>query len=468
VTQVELAVRNGTVVTEHARFRADVGISDGRVVRLDDSVRGVTEIDARGKLVLPGGVDVHVHLTPSELGDSPTERVDDFESGTRAAAIGGVTTVGNMSYPRPDELLSDALERIGADASASSLVDFVLHPVLIAPTAEQLADVELLAQQGAVSLKIFMVTDEFDSRMAEFMQAMEAAARHSLVTMIHCEDHGLVRYASRRLIQESRGSAESYALARPEVSEVVAVRRAIAMAELTGAPLYVVHLASEAALDAIRAARRRIRVFAETRPIYLFFSSGAFGLPAGALYVGNPPLRAPRDVEAMWDGLRLGDIDTYCSDHAPWLKADKLDPGRDVSSARPGVSDLGTLLPLLFSEGVRRGRLSLERFVAVTATNAARIFGLHPRKGAIEIGSDADVVVWDPEASRTLAAGDDVVGRSDFTLYEGWQVTGWPDVTISRGEVIYADGALTATPGRGAWIRRSQPAGAVASTTAGG
>lgn len=463
MTQVELAIRGGTVVTAHARYRADVGIADGRIVRLDDSVRGATEIDARGKLVLPGGVDLHVHLTPSEYLDSPAARVDDFESGTRSAAIGGVTTIGNMSYPRAGELMSDALERIGADAAASSLVDFVLHPVLMDPAPEQIADVERLARRGAVSLKVFMVTDEFDSRMADFMQAMEVAAGHELTTMVHCEDHGLVRYASQRLIDEGRGGARSYPLARPESSEVVAVRRAIAMAELTGAPLYVVHVASEAALDAIRAARRTVRVFAETRPIYLFFSSGAFELPRGALYVGNPPLREPRDVEAMWDGLRLGDVDTYCSDHAPWMKADKLDPARDVSSVRPGVSDLGTLLPLLFSEGVRRGRLSLERFVAVTATNAARIFGLYPRKGAIEVGSDADVVVWDPDASRTLTTGD-VVGRSDFTLYEGWQVTGWPDVTIRRGEVVYADGEVTAGPGSGAWVRR----GEVATTTAGG
>jgi dihydropyrimidinase len=228
------------------------------------------------------------------------------------------------------------------------------------------------------------------------------------------------------------------------------------MGRLTGATIYIVHLASRAALAAVVEAREQgLRVFAETRPIYLFFTAGAFDLPDGALYTGNPPLRHRRDVEAIWDGLRLGEIDTYCSDHAPWAKAAKLDPERDVRTVRPGVSDLGTLMPLLFSEGVRRGRISVEQFVALTATNAAQIFGLYPRKGALEVGSDADVVVWDPDAERTLTTGD-VVGNADFTLYEGWRVTGWPEVTISRGEVVYADGAVTGTPGRGVWVRRER------------
>jgi dihydropyrimidinase len=455
VSRAALAIRNGTVVSAHARYRADVGISDGRVVEIGDVVRGVEEVDASGRFVLPGGVDLHVHLTPSELGDPARVRPDDFASGSRAAAIGGVTTIGNMSYPRAGELMSEALERIAADAAASSVVDFVLHPVLLSPSPEQRDDVARIAELGGVSLKIFMVAETFDRETADFMQAMERAGRHGLVTMMHCEDHGLVDYASRRLLEEGRGGPENYAHARPRSSELVAVQRALAMAELTGAELYVVHVAGREAVDAIRAARASRPVYAETRPIYLFFSAGAFELPHGALYVGNPPLRDSADVEAVWDGLRRGDVDTYCSDHASWLKADKLDPDADVSSVRPGVSDLGTLLPLLFSEGVRRGRLSLERFVAVTATNAARIFGLYPRKGAIEVGSDADVAIWDADASRTITTGD-LIGRSDHTLYEGWQVTGWPETTISRGEVIYADGEVVAEPGRGAWVRRER------------
>jgi dihydropyrimidinase len=455
VAQVELAVRNGTVVTAHARFRADLGISGGRVVAIEDSVAGATEIDAGGKLVLPGGVDAHVHLTPSTLSVA-TDRVDDFESGTRAAAIGGVTTIGNMSYTAAGELMSEALERIAADAAATSIVDFVLHPVLASPSPELVADVDRLADSGTPSVKIFMVTAEFDARSAEFMKALDAAARRGLVAMIHCEDHGLVEYATRRLLDEGRGRPRDYALARPDVSEELAVRRAIAMGRLTGATIYIVHLASRAALAAVVEAREQgLRVFAETRPIYLFFTAGAFDLPDGALYTGNPPLRDRRDVEAIWDGLRLGEIDTYCSDHAPWAKAAKLDPERDVRTVRPGVSDLGTLMPLLFSEGVRRGRIGVEQFVALTATNAAQIFGLYPRKGALEVGSDADVVVWDPDAERTLTTGD-VVGNADFTLYEGWRVTGWPEVTISRGEVVYADGAVTGTPGRGVWVRRER------------
>lgn len=455
---VELAVRNGTIVTAHARYRGDLGIAGGRIVRIADEVRGATEIDAAGRFVLPGGMDLHVHLTSSETAESSPTRVDDFASGTRAAAVGGVTTIGNMSYARSGELMSAALERIAAVAEATSLVDFVLHPVLASPTPEQLADIELLAATGTPSLKVFMVLAQFDADVVEFMRAMEAAGRRGLVTMIHCEDHGLVEYASRRLIEAGRGATRHYAAARPDVTEAVAVRRAIAIAELTGAPIYVVHLASAAALREIVAARRAgATIYAETRPIYLFFTSGAFALPHGPLYVGNPPLRDLRDQEAIWDGLRLGDIDTYCSDHAPWMRADKLDPGRDVRTARPGVSDLGTLMPLLFSEGVRRGRMTIERFVAVTATNAARIFGLHPRKGALEVGSDADVVIWDPNVTRTLGTGESV-GRSDFTLYDGWEITGWPEVTISRGEVVYADGQVRAAPGRGRWVRREPSA----------
>jgi dihydropyrimidinase len=450
---LDLAIRGGSVVTVAGKRQLDVGVKAGLVVKLERDVRpAIEEVDARGLLVIPGGIDMHVHLSPSPR--RQISWVDDFASGSRAAAAGGITTVGNMSWPRRNEGLAAAMSRLSAEAESSSIVDFVLHPVLPAGSTRDRADLGPLAEAGYGSIKLFMLFPEFDRNVSAFLDAMSIAAELGMVVMIHCEDGAINAFVGERLVREGAGSLGHYAASRLARSESAAVARAAAMCEATGASTYVVHVSSDAALAEIRRARAvGLPMYAETRPLYLYFTEETLAGPDGGLYIGSPPLRTAADQLGLWDGLRSGDVQTCCSDHAAWKRADKLDPDRDVRTALPGVPDLETLMPLLFSEGVLQGRLSMERFVAVTSTNAARIFGIYPQKGTIAVGSDADLVVWDPALVRIVRAAEGL-SRCDYSPYEGREVTGWPRHTFRRGHRIFSDGRVTDDAGPGRRVRR--------------
>lgn len=407
------------------------------------------EIDARDLFVTPGGVDPHVHLTPPTRETGGWRWVDDFESGTRAALAGGVTTVGNISFPERGETLADAVAHDDAEAGRQALADYFLHPVLMDPDAENLAKIAPLHRDGHTSVKIFLSFRRFDRKVAEYLDAMRRVAAAGGIALLHCEDAAIIDCCCNLLRERGDTDPRFYPEARPLQAEVVATQRAVGFAETTGCPTYVVHLASARALEACHDGRARgVPVYVETRPLYLHLSRERFEEPDGAKYAGAPPLREPVDVDAMWAGLRFGAIDALATDHAPWMLADKLDPAQTAMELRQGVADLETCLPMLFSAGVKTGRLSLEQFVAVTSTNPAKLFGLYPRKGAIAVGADADLVVWDPALTRTVD-GSDMHSRSDFSPYDGWQVTGWPRFTISRGEVVAEGSAVTARPGRG-------------------
>jgi dihydropyrimidinase len=241
-------------------------------------------------------------------------------------------------------------------------------------------------------------------------------------------------------------------------AERAAVERAVAICEATGAPVYIVHLSSRSALESARRGQQRgLPVFVETRPLYLYLTSGALREAQGGRYIGAPPLREPDDVAALWAGLADGSVHTVGSDHAPWLLRDKIDDSLDVTTARQGVADLETIMPMLFSEGVRAGRISLARFIALTSANPARLFGLYPRKGTIAVGSDADLVVLDPQLRRTID-GRSMRSNADYSVYDGREVYGWPRFTVSRGEIVLEDGQVVAEPGRGRWLRREHSA----------
>jgi dihydropyrimidinase len=452
----DLVVRGGHVVTADSLFTDDLGIRDGRIVQIGGAMTGERELDARGKTIFPGGVDMHVHLTNAELedGTSAASWADDFESGSRAAAAGGITTVGNITFPRPNERAGALLARTEAEAEAKSIVDFVLHPVLVDPHAEALAEIATLAEEGFRSLKIFMILGDFDGRAGEFLDAMTVAAANGVLTLVHCEDNCIVSHATKRLLDAGRGDVSNFGASRPVSAEWAAVARAIGYAEAVGAPIYIVHLSSLEALEVARRARARgVPVFVETRPLYLYFTEERFAEPEGALYVGFPPLRGPADVAAMWHGLGAGAIQSCCTDHAAWTREEKLDPARTVADIPPGVADLETLMPLLWSEGVRKGRLTPQRFVEITSTNVAKLFGLFPQKGTIAVGSDADFAIWDTAATHVVRAAE-AQSRSGYSLYEGWEVTGRPLTTVSRGEVVYADGRIAVEHGRGRRVRQ--------------
>jgi dihydropyrimidinase len=464
---LDLVIRGGTMVTTGSAGKADVGISGQLIVQIGGEMRGRREVEAAGRYVFPGGVDPHVHLSQPARPEPGQELwVDDFFSGSQAAIAGGVTTIGNMTFQWPGETLREALARDLAIATRDAAVDFILHPVLTEPTVDAVAEIPRLAEEGHTSLKIFMSRNNFDAEIDMYLRAMGSAAETGMLTLVHCEDGGLQRFLRDRLAKEGRDALRYYPDSRPTYTEATATERAISLARATGAALYVVHLSSAAALRHCRDARvEGLPGYVETRPLYLYLTRERFEEPDGAKYTGAPPLREQADVDAMWHGLRSGDIQCVCTDHAPWTLRQKLDPALTVATVRNGVADLETLMPMLFSEGVRTGRLSLGRFVELTSTNPAKIFGLYPRKGTLAVGSDADLVVWDPDLTR-IVDGASMYSNAGYSVYDGRAVQGWPVVTISRGEIVLDHGRVTAERGRGRWVRRTRSRDAGLGTTA--
>jgi dihydropyrimidinase len=458
----DLVVRGGTIVSPGRREIADIGVQDGRIAQLGGAMTGQGEVDAHGLMVIPGGIDAHVHLVSAalaaELASLGEQQiwVDDFWTGSLAAIAGGITTVGNMTFALPGESMTAAIARDMAGAAAEAAVDWFLHPVLTALGHNTAGEIAGLAADGHTSIKVFLSDPEFAAGTPGLADAIAAAGRAGSITLVHCEDAGILQRTGRDLIESGRGAVRNFPDARPVSAEVEAIDSAIDIARQTGAPVYVVHLSSAAALNRCRQARAAgLPVYVETRPLYLHLTRERFGEPDAAKYVGAPPLREPADREELWRGLAAGDVDTVCSDHAPWTLAAKLDPGLDVVTARQGVADLETLMPMLFSEGVTAGRISLDRFVELTSANAARLFGLYPRKGVIAVGSDADLALWDPQERRVID-GARMASRAGYSVYDGWTVQGWPRFVIRRGQLVLADGACMARPADGRWARRDK------------
>ena len=444
-------IRGGTIVNADGQRRADLLIVDERIAQIASSIpmtRGMEVIDASGKLVIPGGIDPHTHLQPAF--------VDDLTSGSRAALAGGITTLGTFSAARREETPIAALDRMTALIQQQAIADFVLHTNAGSPRAEFLPFLTELVARGQPSIKVFMVGADFGTYLGAFVQLLEAARDAGVVTLVHCEDGALLAAAVRRLTAEGRMSLANYGASRPIIAEVAATQQATALCESTRAPMHVVHLSSARALDACRAAKRSGLPFTvETRPLYIHLTEEAMRGPDAPLFVGQPPLRSRDDVEAMWSGLLDGTIDFLATDHAPWTREQKMDPALTIARVRPGVSNLQQMLPMYFSEGVGSRGLTLERFVATTSTNAAKRFGLYPRKGVIAEGSDADIVVWNPSKRDVVRAADDL-SNSDYSVYEGREVTGWPEMTIRRGEIVARGTSITSTPGSGRLVSRGR------------
>ncbi|HEY5089341.1 MAG TPA: amidohydrolase family protein [Polyangia bacterium] len=455
--QLDLVVRGGTVVTAQGRQQADVGVLDGRVAQIGGAMAtGAREIDATGRFVLPGGVDPHVHLNVENLDPNEPEWVDDYQSGSEAALAGGVTSLGNMAYVLPWETLAARVRAESVLVAKQAIADIFFHTVIISPTPEIAAEVRPAVAAGQSSLKFFMCLASFEAFAPEFSRIMKAAGDAGGITLIHCEDLATIECCTAMLGERSQMGMAHFAESRPVASELVAVERAIAMCRATLAPTYIVHLSSARALGACAAARAEgLPLFVETRPLYLHLTDERYRDADGPLYVAQPPLRAAADRDALWRGLADGSIDTLGSDHAPWTRALKLDPKLDVAHPRPGVAELDTMLPLFFTEGVATGRISLERFVALTSTNAARLFGLYPRKGTIAVGSDADLTVWETRERRTLRDAE-LFSRAAHSVYAGREISAWPHLTIRRGAVVFEHGKILGRPGSGEVIPRGR------------
>lgn len=430
---------------------ADVRIVDATIAEVGRRLApgdAALVIEARGMLVMPGGIDPHTHLHPTF--------VDDMTSGSMAALAGGITTVGTFSTPQRGETPLAALDRMEATVKREAIADVILHSAIWPPTEEMIALLPQLVERGQPSIKFYMMRPDFPAQLDMVIRVMEAARNAGVVTMMHCEDAALLLAAVRRLTAAGQTSLEHYIESRPVIAEVAATEQAAALCESTKAPVYLVHMSSARALDACQAARAAgLPLHLETRPLFIHLDESKLRGPDYQLFVGQPPLRPRPDVDAMMRGLIDGHIDVLATDHAPWTRAQKMDPALSITRVRPGASDLQFVLPMFFSEGVGKRKLALPRFVEATSTSAAKIFGLYPKKGVIRVGADADVAIWDPRKRAPVLAANDH-SKADYSPYEGWDVTGWPMTVVRRGEVVVENGQVTGVAGSGQLASRQR------------
>ena len=457
----DLVIRGGTVATASAVFAADVAVSDGTIAAIGSGLgQGRREIDAAGRLVLPGGVDAHAHV--EQLSAAGIMNADTWESATASAAFGGTTTVLTFAAQhvgmRMDEVVAD-YEKL---AARGAIVDYGFH-LIVSDATPELLDEHLPALLGAGhgSLKAFMTYDRLKLDDEKMLDLMVAARRAGAMLCVHAENHGMIAWMGKRLVERGYTAPKYHAVSHPRGSEAEAFDRLFAMAELIDQPVMVFHVSTAEGVDCVRRARGRgLKVFAETCPQYLFLTAQDLDKPGaeGAKWMCSPPPRTAADQEAIWAGLARGDLDLVSSDHAPYAydETGKLaaGPGATFKQVANGLPGLEVRMPLLFDAMVSKGRLGLSKFVEVTATAPARLYDLGTRKGQIAPGFDADLAIWDPGKSVTLsdAAMHD---RTGYTPFAGRTVTGWPETVIRRGEVIVEGGALSGAPGSGRFLPRT-------------
>src|SRR3954447_20789074 len=458
-------IRGGTVATASDTFACDVGISGEKITALGSNLGDAREIvDATCKLVLPGGIDSHVHLSqPSGPG---IVMADDFESGTRAAAFGGNTMVLPFAMQQKGESLREVVKQYHSKANGNCYVDVSFH-LIIADATDRVLGQELpaLVNDGYTSFKVFMTYEGLALSDLEMLKVMSVARETGALVMVHAENYDAIRFLTDRLERAGKTAPHYHAASRPIPVEREATHRAISLSELVDVPIMIVHVSNGEAMEEIRRAQQRgLKIYGETCPQYLVLTAKDLeGLNMeGAKYVCSPPPRDEASQEACWEGLRTGVFSVFSSDHCPFRYDDpqgKLNPkGRTSFRWVPnGIPGIAIRLPILFSEGVVKGRIDLNRFVALTSTNHAKTYGLYPRKGTIAVGADADIVIWNPSRQVTLTH-DLLRDGSDYTPYEGLEVTGWPVLTMVRGRTVVRDGELVGEKGYGTYLPRDRSA----------
>jgi dihydropyrimidinase len=457
-------IQGGTIVTATDSYKSDLGIADGKISAVAASLSAENaskRIDAAGKLVLPGGIDVHTHL---DMPFGGTTSADDFETGTRAAAFGGTTTLIDFAIQYKAQTLRQAFDAWMAKAESKAVSDYAFHCIITDITGAQLDEMGELVREGVPSFKLFMAyPGVFMLDDASIFKAMSQAAKHSGLICMHAENGGAIDVIVQRALAEGKRAPKYHALTRPTTAEAEATGRAIALAEMAGAPVYIVHLSCNEALEKVREARDRgLPAYAETCPQYLYLSLENMDAPGfeGAKYVFTPPLREKWHQEKLWEGLTRDTLQVVSTDHCPFCYKEQKELGKDdftkIPNGGPGIEHR---MSLIYSGGVNGGRFSANRFVQLTATAPAKLFGLYPRKGTIAVGSDADIVVFDPNEEHVISAKTHHM-RVDYSMFEGIRVKGMPKVVLSRGRVLVENGKFEGRAGAGQFVRRQSYSGA--------
>jgi dihydropyrimidinase len=456
--KMDLVIKNGTVVTAEGSMRADVGILDGKIAAVASTIEGGTEvIDASGMYVCPGGVEIHTHIDGILHG---MRTVDDWYDASVGAAFGGTTTVVDYPIQNPGQTLHEVVdERVNA-AAGKSIVDFAFTPVVTQFNEETFAELPALIEEGVPTYKVFMF---YDWKIDDFNLAriMDVVGHNGGLVGIHCENAGTIDYLSQKAIANGQKGPEWHAPTRPVSTEVEATSRVLYLAEELGVPVLIVHMSAAPAVEELAKFRARgVSAYGETMAHFLCLDESKYQGSLEALkYVVTPPLRSKEHAEALWAGLRSGVLNTIGSDHCAFPFKDKVrlfeTRGSKFTMIPHGAPGIETRIPMLFSEGVSQGRISLSKFVELTAANPARLAGIYPRKGTIAPGSDGDIVIIDPLKEATLTNAG-LHGKTDYTPFEGWKVKGLPVITISRGKVLTSNGELVGCAGQGEYLHRGK------------
>lgn len=463
MTEFDVVIRGGTVVTAADTVRADIGIRAGKIVAVADVLSdGAKVIDAGGLLVMPGGIDSHVHLAQPAFGGPMM--ADGFETGTRSAIAGGNTTVIPFALQPRGASLRASVTAYHREAEGKSFCDYGFHLIIADPTPSVLSqELPSLVGDGYTSFKVFMTYDDLVLTDRQLLEVFACARDCGALVMVHCEGYDSIKFMTERLEAAGKTAPYYHAVSRPESVEREATHRAISHAELADVPIMVVHVSGREAMEQIRWARNHgLKIYAETCPQYIALTAEDLrGLnmdESGGKYVCSPPPRDRESWEAIWSGIQTGVFETFSSDHCPFFyegSQGKLHPKARTSFrwVPNGIPGIQTRLPILFSKGVVEGRITVNEFVALTSTNHAKMYGLYPDKGSIGVGFDADIVLWDPDRKETLAQTLMHHG-ADYTPYEGLAVTGWPVMTLLRGKVVAEEGRILGEVSDGRFLRR--------------
>ena len=452
-------ITNGRVVTASDTYASDVAIGNGKIVAIGQSLppeNASRIIDAAGKYLLPGGIDVHTHL---DMPFGGTTSSDDFETGTRAAAFGGTTTLIDFAIQYKGQTLRTAFDTWMQKASAKAVCDYAFHCIITELADAQLDEMNALVREGVTSFKLFMAyPGVFMLDDGSIFKALRTTAKNGGLVCMHAENGNAIDVIVQQALAEGKKAPKYHALTRPTTAEAEATSRAIALAEMAGAPVYIVHLSCNDALEKVREARDRgLPVYAETCPQYLYLSIENFDVPdfEGAKYVFTPPLREKWHQEKLWNGLKSDHLQVVSTDHCPFCFKEQKELGRNdftkIPNGGPGVEHR---MSLIYSGGVATGRFSVNRFVELVSTTPAKLFGLYPRKGTIAIGSDADLVIFDPNRKHTISAKTHHM-RVDYSMFEGIQVMGMPVTVLSRGRVVVESDKFLGRAGTGEFVKRS-------------